>query len=172
MGGETGVISTPGEGSTFWLTVRLGKGQEAAETASDETPNDPEATLRNQHAGKCILVAEDEPINQEVARLLLEDVNIAIEIANNGLEAVEKAQGKRYDLILMDMQMPKMDGLAASRAIRQLPGHAQIPILAMTANAFEDDRKRCLEAGMNDFIAKPIDTTQFFTLLNAWLGKG
>ena len=95
-----------------------------------------------------------------------------IDTAENGAEAVELADGTTYDLILMDMQMPVLDGVAATRAIRQLPGHAQTPIIAMTANAFTEDKMRCQEAGMSDFLAKPVDPPRLFAMLNRWLSVG
>jgi len=92
-------------------------------------------------------------------------------VAQDGLEAVAKAQRKRYDLILMDMQMPRLDGMAAARRIRQGALGAHTPIVAMTANAFDEDRQRCVDAGMNDFITKPVDPQTLFSVLLQWLPK-
>ena len=116
-----------------------------------------------------MLLVEDEPINREIALMLLADAGLAADTAENGLEAVAQASRQRYDLILMDMQMPEMDGLEATRQIRQMPQHAATPIVAMTANAFAEDRSRCQAAGMNDFIAKPVDPDTFFDLVLATL---
>lgn len=117
------------------------------------------------------MLTEDEPINQEVSRGLLEDVGLIVDLAEDGLEAVRMAQEVRYKLILMDMQMPKMSGVDATRAIRTLPEYAHTPILAMTANAFDEDRQICLAAGMNDHIAKPIDPEILFESLLKWLSR-
>ena len=118
-----------------------------------------------------MLVAEDDPLNQFVTRVVLEDAGLLPEVANNGSEAVEMAKAGGYALILMDIQMPVMNGLDATRAIRQLPGMTDIPILAMTANAFHEDRDHCLATGMNDHIAKPLDPEALCATLVHWLQK-
>jgi CheY-like chemotaxis protein len=121
-------------------------------------------------ARKRLLLAEDDEINREVALELLGDYpELSIDVAENGALAVERASAGRYDLILMDIEMPVLDGIAATRAIRQLPGHAATPIVAMTANAFAEDKARCLDAGMSDFIAKPVDPDLLFAMLDRWL---
>ncbi len=109
-----------------------------------------------------MLLVEDEPINRELMQILLEVVGLRVELACDGVEAVEQAARLCLDLILMDMQMPRMDGPEATRRIRQLPQGAAVPIIALTANAFERDRQVCLDAGMNDFLAKPIDPENLF----------
>jgi PAS domain S-box-containing protein len=126
------------------------------------------AQLRRDHFGQRVLLAEDNPINQEVASELLSSVGLTVEIAGDGARAVDLALARDYDLVLMDIQMPEMDGLAATRAIRAKVGR-RLPIIAMTANAFSDDRAACLEAGMNDHIAKPVDPPQLYGTLLRWL---
>ena len=131
-----------------------------------------EAEIASRHCGKLVLLVEDEPINQEVAGELLRMAGLQVDVAENGLEALARAAGQPYDLVLMDMQMPEMGGIEATRKIRGLPGWAGIPIIAMTANAFEDDRRHCLEAGMNDHVGKPVDPEVLYQVLLRWLDKG
>jgi len=121
--------------------------------------------------GANVLLAEDNEINQEIALELLEDAGLSVTIANNGKEAVEKAEQASYDCILMDMQMPVMDGYEATRTLRKKKKFEKIPIIAMTANAMAGDREKCLEAGMNDHVSKPINTVELFTALNKWIPK-
>jgi signal transduction histidine kinase/ActR/RegA family two-component response regulator len=169
MGGDAGVTSQVGQGSTFWFTVRLGKAADVVSPAPAVAQESAETCLRTRFAGTRLLLAEDEPVNQEVSRGLLEDAGLAVDVAEDGTVAVALAKRTRYALILMDMQMPKLNGLDATRQIRALPGYEHIPILAMTANAFGEDRQVCLDAGMNDHIAKPVDPEVLFTTLLKWL---
>ena len=171
MGGSIGVDSQPGLGSTFWFTARLKKAAAGIAAAGQAVDQLPEESLKARHAGARILLAEDEPINQEVSRELLESAGLVVDLAEDGIEAVDLAKGKDYDLILLDLQMPRMNGIDAARIIRALPGRQAVPILALTANAFTGDRQKCMDAGMNDHIGKPVDPDQLFATLLKWLSK-
>lgn len=171
MGGDAGVASTPGVGSTFWFTVRLAKTEHRDDLAAPAT-SDAETLIRQHHRGRRILLVDDEPINLEVARTVLEESGLAVDTAEDGEQAVERARRTAFAVILMDMQMPRLDGLEATRQIRALPGHRATPILAMTANAFNEDKARCFYAGMNDFLVKPFNPDQLFATLHKWLEFG
>jgi two-component system sensor histidine kinase/response regulator len=173
MGGEVGADSTVGQGSTFWFTIILQHGHGPMPTVNDaDLPLSAEHRLRAQHRGARILLAEDHPINTEVVQQMLHAAELDVVVAANGRIALEKAIAERLDLILMDMQMPEMDGIEATRAIRRLPAHAATPILALTANAFAEDRRACLVAGMNDVLTKPVSPAQLYEALARWLPTG
>ncbi|MDF0605198.1 response regulator [Neisseriaceae bacterium TC5R-5] len=154
----------------FDAAMRLLGGEEEQPFAQESDNEDPLADVAALH-GLSVLLAEDNELNQQVATELLEAANIKVKVANNGDEAVRFAKLEKFDLILMDMQMPVMDGLEATRQLRALPATASLPILAMTANTMSGDRERCLDAGMNDHIAKPIDPVRLFAALKHWAPK-
>ena len=172
MGGEAGGSSAVGLGSTFWFTAWLGVGRSVQQASPDDSASDSaETVLRKEHSGAQILLVEDEPVNQEVAKLFLFDAGLDVAVAGNGAVAVAMAAGSSFDLILMDMQMPEMDGLEATRRIRALPAYQQVPIIAMTANAFAEDRAQCMAAGMDDFLSKPVDPDRLFSTILRWLRR-
>ena len=167
MGGRITVKSEQGKGSEFTISLCFPIG----EAKTEQTPP---AAKAPAFTGKNLLVVEDNELNLEIASTLLKEAGFAVDTAENGKIAVEKveaASADRYDLILMDIQMPEMDGYEATRRIRALPDakKAALPIVAMTANAFEDDRKNALRAGMNGHIAKPLDIQKLFQVLSELL---
>ena len=164
MGGEVGVASEPGQGSTFWFTARLQTVEAFTQDKAHEqalSKDEIEAAIR----GRKILLAEDNLFNQQVASEFLEEVGAIVVIANNGIEALNLLRNTHFDCVLMDVQMPEMDGLEATRQIRANANLSNMRILAMTANARKEDRDACLAAGMNDFVAKPIVPEKFFATL-------
>ena len=175
MGGTVGLESSPGEGSCFWFTIRT---QQVADDAFA-------SAIGSQHRwglaerdhgilrGTRILLAEDDQTNQMVAVGLLEAAGMQVDIASDGAMAVEMVGANGYEIVLMDMQMPKMDGITATRQIRRQENLAELPIVAMTANAMQVHKEECIAAGMNDFIAKPFEPKQLFSVIFKWVaGSG
>jgi two-component system, sensor histidine kinase and response regulator len=171
MGGDAGVTSNPGSGSTFWFTVRLKKTSPRPVPEIDTPIVDAEVALKRDYPGRRILVAEDEPVNREIVLMLLNEAGQRVDIANNGSEAVKLAGANTYDLILLDLQMPLMGGLEAARQIRALPNGGQVPVIALTANVFDEDRASCFAVGMSDFIGKPMQPEDLYAILLKWLAR-
>jgi CheY-like chemotaxis protein/anti-sigma regulatory factor (Ser/Thr protein kinase) len=166
MGGDAGAESQPGLGSRFWFTAWLDKGPAVAAAPVAPVPREAPRSRR-------VLLVEDDQVNRTIASFMLQDLGHQVDLAEDGVQAVELAAATRYDLILMDMQMPRMDGLEATRRIRRQPGPTSVrrmPIVAITANAFDQDRQACLDAGMDDFVTKPIVPDVLREVLGRWLG--
>ncbi|MFM2088920.1 MAG: hypothetical protein RLZZ237_3789, partial [Pseudomonadota bacterium] len=177
MGGDVGVDSQPGAGSTFWFTAHLGISDQAApamldtmvQTAAAMRASADAALVMSTLKHARILLVEDNPFNQQVALELLEEAGASVCLANNGVEALDLLRQAQFDCVLMDVQMPLMDGLEATRHIRADPQLAKLRVLAMTATATSEDRVRCLEAGMDDFISKPIQPAMMYRTIASWL---
>lgn len=179
MGGDISASSTQDQGSCFEFTIQLAASH-SNETEAKTPPISGEAPSTSSPPwpnNTRILVVEDNPVNQEVTLALLKDLGLSADLAHNGLEAISILRGdtntQAYALILMDCQMPNMDGFEATRHIRAGRGskrYQQIPVIALTANAMRSDQMRCQDAGMNDYLSKPIEAAQLETLLRKWLG--
>jgi signal transduction histidine kinase/ActR/RegA family two-component response regulator len=168
MGGQIGVTSRPGHGSLFWFTVRVLVAQEPRIISEPEAPSIP--PRQHQPRNARVLLVEDNKINQKVATLMLKNLGYPVNVASNGVEALNALDEEHYDLILMDCMMPEMDGFEATRRLREMGGQgASVPVIAMTASAFDDDRLACMSAGMNDFISKPVCEYDLGTKLEFWL---
>jgi signal transduction histidine kinase/ActR/RegA family two-component response regulator len=169
MGGTLGVASQPEEGSTFWFEIPLEAIPGAAPVVVGEKTLPPTPSF----TGMRLLLAEDNPVNQLVAVHQLRALGFEVEAVGDGLEAVEAVARTAFDVILMDCQMPDLDGYAATRHIREQEGKGRhTPIIAVTAHAFESDRRQCLEAGMDDYLAKPFRQSDLLRTLQRWLGPG
>ncbi|NML45126.1 response regulator [Ramlibacter sp. G-1-2-2] len=167
MGGEVGVESEPGRGSCFWFTARLG----LPATAQPLPPrmNAEQAQRLPLLRGARVLLVEDNETNKVVASLLLRRAGIEVDVASDGAEALERVEQSCYDAVLMDAHMPVLDGVDATRALRARPGHADLPVIAMTASVLQRDRERFLQAGMDDFIAKPLELEAMWDVLLKWI---
>ena len=165
MGGTIQVASQPGAGSNFHFELAMLRGKTGLPSSESDSTNLATIHFKGSH----ILFAEDHQQSQEILMDMLEGIGCEADVASDGVEAVACAKARQYDLILMDMQMPGMDGVAATRVIRTLPGYRDTPIVALTANAFFEDRQRCLEAGMNDHLAKPVSPLSLAAALGKWL---
>ncbi|HOF06311.1 MAG TPA: response regulator, partial [Syntrophales bacterium] len=168
MGGDVGVESDYGRGSTFWFTARLGK---ATAREKDAAEGEAASLLSSLDAvkGAALLVVEDNEFNQQIARELLTEAGFVVDIAEDGRKSLAMIAKRPYDVVLMDMQMPVMDGVSATREIRKQEAFRELPIIAMTANVMAADIQKCTEAGMNDHVAKPIDPEELFAKLVKWI---
>ena len=170
MQGELSFVSQAGQGSTFSLNLTLPRAVDEHLPAVTEPAmaRNPEDEVFRLHAGRQVLLADDEPVGREVTELILRQAGLRVDLCEDGVQAVDLARRKVYDLILLDVQMPRLDGHAAAREIRRDSLNARVPILALTANAFREDIDACLAAGMNAHIAKPIDPAELFSNLLRW----
>ena len=169
MGGEIGVTSRPGRGSTFWFTASLELPADAAGATGDNEAGVWPPSGSDRVKGGRVLLVEDNDINQLIACGLMQDAGLLVDVAENGQVAVEQVGRHSYDLVLMDMQMPVMDGIAATLAIRKDRLHQDLPIVAMTANVLPQDVQRCVDAGMNDFLGKPLEPLDMWEMLLKWI---
>ena len=165
MDGELGVSSTVDEGTCFWAELDLGLGQDTTLRVI-ETDGQSQVLIRE---GALVLVAEDDPTSRMVTEALLRKLSCEVDLATDGREALEKAKANDYDIVFMDCHMPLIDGFQATKRIRQSPGKEELPIVALTASVTEDDRVRCLDAGMNDVVCKPVRTSMLAKALERWV---
>lgn len=182
MGGEISLTSTPGRGSEFSFdvvfeiakalpapsSVKMVSGTAGSATVGNTASNAPTASLWE---GKRVLLVEDNQVNQLLAKTILKKANISVDVAINGQEAIHALVREEFDLVLMDIQMPIMDGYEATRCIREILQKPELPVIAMTANAMQGDKERCLEAGMDDFLTKPINQQQLITTIGHWVSQ-
>lgn len=170
MGGELGASSTPGVGSTFWFTASLDRAP-ATIIPDSVSSRDIREMITANHRGKRLLVVEDDPANREITSLILEKLGLVVDVACDGIEALEASRKAGYAMVLMDVQMPRMDGLEATRQLRLCDDCRGVPVIALTAGAFAEDRRNCLAAGMNDFITKPVEPGSLYRTVLKWLDQ-
>ncbi len=163
MGGEVGVETAVGRGSTFWFTARLARGAPFEESPAAVSG------VRRWRPGSRLLLAEDNAVNSAVAVAILEDAGLEVVTAVDGGEALERAQEERFDLVILDMQMPRLSGPEVARKLRATPEYRDVPLIALTANAFDSDRGACIDAGMDDFVTKPIDPEVLYSAIARFL---
>lgn len=174
MGGTISLTSKEGKGTEFVVTLNF-KIPEKSKSLGVKEESLQQTERENRYSGKKVLLVEDNELNREIATALLEEIGITVDSVEDGTDAVERmneVDDERYDLIFMDIQMPKMDGYMTTREIRTLKNSkkANIPIVAMTANAFEEDKQKAFKAGMNAHIAKPIDIKTILAVFNQVFG--
>jgi CheY-like chemotaxis protein len=171
MGGEIGVDSTPGRGSCFWFTVCLHTAEPLPALNAPADTGPWPAQLQARHAGALVLLVDDEPVSREVSTGLMQQAGLTVHLAEDGAQAVAMARQRPYAVILMDMQLPRLNGLDATRAIRADSLNRHTPVVALTANAFDDDRQRCLAAGMDAHLSKPVNSAVLHQTLLHWLDR-
>ncbi|MEW6703604.1 MAG: response regulator [Pseudomonadota bacterium] len=172
MGGDAGASSTPQVGSEFWFTAWFDKAEGVAPQPDRAMSSEsPQIVPARDRRGLRVLLVEDDPVNQLITAEEARSTGVVVDLANDGLEAVQKAQRQPYDLVVMDVHMPRMDGLEATRRIRAIPGFATVPVIALTASGFSEDRDRCRQAGMDDFLSKPVLPDALAATLLKWLPK-
>jgi signal transduction histidine kinase/ActR/RegA family two-component response regulator len=172
MGGQIGVVSEVGKGSKFWFEVPLRIVTAASPCAAEPQDSAPEFVLKASRPGARVLVAEDDLINQEILRAMLRNSGLQVDFSADGRQAVQAAAAVRYDAVIMDIRMPEMDGLSAAREIRAMPGYQTTPIIALSADAFEEDRIKSFEAGMCAHLVKPVGRQLLFSTLLKWMVPG